>query len=131
MQLRIISDQLSLGLTIEIGTELETEETPKVVHKKCQKDKLLVRFPDGDFVAGESVLDTFLETVWKLGVEDIKRKNLTWGNKPLITNSKVVNSQIQVDERSWIIVPGLTKDKVKLLRVIAAMLHINLEITTI
>ena len=131
MQLRIISEQLSLGLTIEIGTELETEESPKVVHKKCQKDKLLVRFPDGDFVAGESVLDTFLETVWKLGVEDIKRKNLTWGNKPLITNSKVVNSQIQVDERSWIIVPGLTKDKVKLLRVIAAMLHINLEITTI
>ena len=42
-----------------------------------------------------------------------------------------MNSQIQVGANRWIIVPNTTRDKAKLLRVIGAMLHVNMEINTI
>ena len=59
------------------------------------------------------------------------RKRLTWTGKDLITTTKITNNQVQIDEHRWIIVPNTTKDKAKLLRVIKAMLHINMEITVI
>ena len=91
----------------------------------------MVKFPDGEYVANDNALDTYLETIWKLGIDDIMRKNLTWRDKVLITTSQVANGQIQVEERRWVMVPNITKDKAKLLRVVAAMLHIKLEITII
>lgn len=90
-----------------------------------------MKFPDGEYVANGRALDTYLETIWKLGIDEITRKNLTWGGNALITTSQVANSQIQVGERRWVVVPSLTKDKAKLLRVIAAILKIKLEITII
>ena len=131
LQLRSISDQLSLGLTIELGTDFETQIIPNREKKSRTKDKLLVKFPDGEYVANDNALDTYRETIWKLGIDDIMRKNLTWRDKVLITTSQVANGQIQVDERRWVMVPNITKDKAKLLRVVAAMLHIKLEITII
>ena len=131
LQLRSISDQLSLGLVVELGTDFETQVNPNKEKKSRTKDKLLVKFPDGEFVANDSALETYLETIWKLGIDDIMRKHLTWGDKDLITTNQVANGQIQVGERRWVAVPNMTKDKAKLLRVIAAMLHIKLEITII
>lgn len=132
LQLCAISDQLSLGLGVEIGTDFETQATsPNKEKKRSTKDKLLVKFPDGEYVANGRALDTYLETIWKLGIDEIMRKNLTWSGNALITTSQVANSQIQVGERCWVVVPSLTKDKAKLLRVIAAILKIKLEITII
>lgn len=131
LQLRSINDQLSLGLNIELGTDFKAENNPNKEKKSRTIDKLLVRFPNGEYVANDSALDTFLEVIWKLGIDDIMRKHLSWGGNDLITTSQVVNSQVQIGENRWIIVPGVTKDKAKLLRVIGAMLHINLEITII
>ena len=131
LQLRSINEQFSLGLKIELGTELETIKKSVKEKKSRSKDKLLVKFPDGEYVGNDSALETFLEVVWKLGIDDIMRKNLTWGSNSLITTSKVINTQVQIGENRWIIVPGTTKEKVKLLRVIMALLHINLEITII
>ena len=131
LQLRSISDQLSLGLIVELGTDFETQINPNREKKSRTKDKLLVKFPDGEYVANDSALDTYLETIWKLGIDDIMRKHLTWGDKDLITTSQVAKGQVQVDERRWVMVPNMTKDKAKLLRVVAAMLHIKVEITII
>lgn len=131
MQLRAINDQLALGLSIEIGTDFNAEKCPDKEKRSRTKDKLLVRFPDGEFVANDSALETFLETIWRLGIEDIMRKHISWGSKELITSAKVMNSQIQVGANRWIIVPNTTRDKAKLLRVIGAMLHVNMEINTI
>lgn len=131
LQLRSINDQLSLGLNIELGTDFKAENNPNKEKKSRTIDKLLVKFPNGEYVANDSALDTFLEVIWKLGIDDIMRKHLSWGGNDLITTSQVVNSQVQIGENRWIIVPGVTKDKAKLLRVIGAMLHINLEITII
>lgn len=131
LELRAINNQLSLNLKIELGDDFEADENPnKEIHTKS-KDKLLVKFPDGQYFANNSTLDTFLEVVWEIGIDNIRRKDLSWGGNPLVTTSKMFNNQIQVDSQRWIIVPNTTKDKIKLLRVIGAMLHINMEITSI
>lgn len=131
LQLRSINDQLSLGLNIELGTDFKAENNPNKEKKSRTIDKLLVKFPNGEYIANDSALETFLETIWKLGIDDIMRKHLTWGGNNLITTSQVISSQIQIGGNRWIIVPGITKDKAKLLRVIGAMLRIELEITII
>ena len=131
LELKAINDQMSLNLKIELGEYFEADENPNKEKRTKSKDKLLVKFPDGQYFANNSTLDTFLEVVWEIGIDNIKRKELSWGGNPLVTTSKMFNNQVQVDSQRWIVVPNTTKDKVKLLRVIGAMLHINMEITSI
>lgn len=131
LQLKAINDQLDLGLKIETGTDFETQEEPDKERRSKSKDKLLIKMPDGEYIANDSALDTFLEVVWQLGIEDIRKKDLSWGGNPLVTNKKIAKNQVQVDSNRWIIVPNTTKDKVKLLRVIGAMLHIKMDINII
>lgn len=131
LELKSINDQLSLNLKLELGADLDAEDKPDKEKRTKSKDKLLVKFPDGQYFANNSTLDTFLEVVWEIGIDNIKRKDLSWGGNPLITTSKMFNNQVQVESQRWIIVPNSTRDKIKLLRVIGAMLHINMEISTI
>lgn len=131
LQLKAINDQLDLGLKIETGTDFEKQEEPDKERRSKSKDKLLIKMPDGEYIANDSALDTFLEVVWQLGIEDIRKKDLSWGGNPLVTNKKIAKNQVQVDSNRWIIVPNTTKDKVKLLRVIGAMLHIKMDINII
>ena len=131
LQLHSINKQLSLGLNIELGTDFVAEDTPNKDKKSRVKDKLLVKFPDGEYVANDSALQTFLEVIWKRGVDDIMRKHLSWCGNDFITTTQVINTQIQVGESRWVVVPNTTKDKAKILRVIGAMLHIDLGITII
>ena len=131
LQLKAINEQLTLGLTIELGDDFEAQENPNKEKRSKSRDKLLVRFPNGQYFANNSTLDTFLEVVWEIGIDEIKRKELSWGGNPLVTSSKMFNNQVQVDEQRWILVPNTTKDKIKLLRVIGAMFHLKMEITSI
>lgn len=131
LQLNAINEQLSLGLKVELGEDFETQENPNKEKRIKYKDKLLVKFPDGQYFANNSSTDTFLEVIWEIGVDKIKQKEMSWCGKPLITTSKIFNGQVQIDNQRWVIVPNTTKDKVKLLRVISAMLRINMEITSI
>lgn len=131
LQLKAINEQLTLGLTIELGDDFEAQENPNKEKRSKSRDKLLVRFPNGQYFANNSTLDTFLEVVWEIGIDEIKRKELSWGGNPLVTSSKMFNNQVQVDEQRWIIVPNTTKDRIKLLRVIGAMFHLKMEITSI
>ena len=43
----------------------------------------------------------------------------------------MVYNQVQIDSNRWIIVPNTTKEKVRLLRVIGAMLHVKMDISVI
>lgn len=131
LQLKAINEQLELGLKIELGDDFEAQENPNKEKRSKTKDKLLVKFPDGQYFANNSALETFLEVVWQIGIDEIKKKDLTWGGNPLLTTSKMFKNQVQVDSQRWLIVPNTTKDKIKLLRVIGAMLHINMEMTLI
>ena len=131
LQLMSINDQLHLGLKIELGAGFDTVEDPGKEKRTRSRDKLLVKMPDGEYIANNSALETFLEVVCKLGIEDIRKKELSWCGNPLITSKKMVYNQIQIDSDRWIIVPNSTKEKVKLLRVIGAMLHIKMDINII
>lgn len=131
LQLKAINDQLDLGLKIELGDDFETQEEPEKEKRSKTKDKLLIKMPDGEYIANDSALETFLETVWQLGIDEIRKKELSWGGNQLITRTKIANNQVQVDSDRWIIVPNTTRDKVKLLRVIGAMLHVKMEINVI
>ncbi len=131
LQLKAINEQLELGLKIELGADFKTLEEPEKERKTRGRDKLLVKMPDGEFIANDSALETFLEVIWNLGIEDIRKKNLSWSGNPLITSKKMVYNQVQIDNDRWIIVPNTTKEKVKLLRVIGAMLHVKMDINVI
>ena len=128
LQLQAISDQFGLGLQIELGIDFDTQEEPEKEKRTQHKGKLLVKMPDGEQIAKPSFVDTFLEVVQKLGIDNIRRKDLQWGGNPLITTSQMFKNQVQVDSNRWITVPNATTDKVKLLRVIGSMLHVNMEV---
>ena len=120
-----------MNLKLELGDDFDADQNPNKEKRTKSQDKLLVKFPDGQYFANNSALDTFLEVVWEIGIDNIKRKELSWGGNPLVTTSKMFNNQVQVDGQRWIIVPNTTRDKVKLLRVIGAMMHIKMEISSI
>lgn len=131
LQLNAINEQLSLGLKIELGEDFVAQDNPNKEKRNRTKGEILVKLPDGQCFANNSITNTFLEVIRGIGIDKIKQKELTWCGKPLITTSKMFNGQVQIDNERWIIVPNTTKDKVKLLRVIGAMLRINIEITSI
>ena len=131
LQLNAINEQLSLGLKIELGEDFVAQDNPNKEKRTRTKGEILVKLPDGQCFANNSITNTFLELIREIGIDKIKQKELTWCGKPLITTSKMFNGQVQIDNERWIIVPNTTKDKVKLLRVIGAMLRINMEITSI
>lgn len=131
LQLMSINEQLHLGLKIELGTDFDTTEKLEREKKARGRGKLLVKMPDGEYIANDSALETFLEVIWNLGIEDIRKKELSWCGNPLITSKKMVYNQVQIDSDRWIIVPNTTKEKVKLLRVVGAMLHIKMDINVI
>lgn len=131
LQLKAINEQLELGLKIELGADFKTLEEPEKERKTRGRDKLLVKMPDGEFIANDSAVETFLAVIWNLGIEDIRKKDLSWSGNPLITSKKMVYNQVQIDNDRWIIVPNTTKEKVKLLRVIGAMLHVKMDINII
>ena len=131
LQLNAINEQLSLGLKIELGEDFIAQDNPNKEKRTRTKGEILVKLPDGQCFANNSITNTFLELIREIGIDKIKQKELTWCSKPLITTSKMFNGQVRIDNERWIIVPNTTKDKVKLLRVIGAMLRINMEITSI
>lgn len=131
LQLNAINEQLSLGLKIELGEDFVAQDNPNKEKRTRTKGEILVKLPDGQCFANNSITNTFVEVIREIGIDKIKQKELTWCGKPLITASKMFNGQVQIDNERWIIVPNTTKDKVKLLRVIGAMLRIDMEITSI
>ena len=116
---------------MEILIDFEKQANPNKVRGQKSNDKLLVRFADGEYIANQNTLDTFLECLWKMGIDDIMRKELEWAGNPLITSYQVSKRQVQVDTNRWATIPNTTKDKAKLLRVLAVHLKFNVEITVI
>ena len=131
MQLISIRTQLGLQMEVEVGTDFETSDEKVIQKQKKKDDKLLVKFPSGEYAAGENPIDTLIDAIWQIGPEIIQRKELMFKNKNIITPIKKYNGQVQVGENMWLTVPTSTKDKYKMLRIIDAMLRLRLEITII
>jgi len=131
IQLRSIAQKLGINMEVEIGDDFITQKTQTHISERKHDKKMLVKFPDGTFAAGDNPIDTLLEAVWKIGVDKIARKDLEFMGKPIITYSKVYNGQVQIDKDKWLTVPGQTKDKYKMLYLINMMMKLGLEINII
>ena len=129
LQLRSINDSLDLKLAIEIGEEFEKQKPSNNSCGKKPKEKLLVKFADGEYVAHDNGVDTFLECLWKMDIDTIMRKGLEWGGKPLITSYKASDRHIQVGPNQWANIPNSTRDKAKVLRILALHLKYEIDIT--
>lgn len=129
LQLRAINDALQLGFTIELGDfEAEGEKAPG---KQKSKAKLMVKFPDGEYIASNNSSDTFLETLWKIGFERITRLPLEICGRSIFSRFQTHFHTVQVDNNLWLSPPGSTKDRARLLKMISVSLRLNLEITVI
>lgn len=124
-QLLIINDQLKLGLTIDMSSDLKGE---RVKRGGKRMTILQVTFPDGTVIGELNTLDTYLQCIWKLEIDKIRQKNIEYGGKPLVTFTKQYSTQVQIDINRWITVPNSTKDKAKILKVIGIVLQQKLEI---
>lgn len=129
MQLISIKTQLGINLQVEEGYDFITSDVKPEQRQRKEKDKLLVKFPNGEYAAGDNPIDTLIDAIWQIGPDVIKRKELMFANKKIITPVKMYNGQVQVGDDMWLMVPNGTKDKYKMLRIIDAMLRIGLEIT--
>ena len=131
LQLRSIAKQLGLNMEVEVGDNFITKKSHVDVNKKKRDDKLLVKFPNGEYAAGDNSIDTLIDAIWQIGPENICRKELMFKDKPIITFSKQYNGQVQVGQNMWLTVPSLTKDKYKMLCIINIMMKLGLEVAII
>lgn len=131
IQLRSIAQQLGLNMEVELGDNFITQKAAVNLSGRKRDDKLLVKFPNGEFAAGENPIDTLIDAIWQIGPENIRRKELEYKGKPIITLTKQYNGQVQVGKDFWLTVPGQTKDKYKMLRIIDALMKLGLEISII
>lgn len=131
LQLRSISDMLNLGLIIELGEDLDITGKPEKKAYKTRKEKLEVRFPDGEVKTGHNSCETFLECLKKIGIPNLASKQLGWHNRPLFSRTKTAFHDTQIDQNWWVSAPGSTKDRAKLLRVIDIVMKLNLEVNII
>ena len=128
-QLMSIRQQLNLDFKTEIGTDFKTSNIKEFKKTRNKNTSLLVKFPDGNYIGGENPINTYIETIQKIGVSALWSKHLELSNKPLFTREKQYNGQIMLEDNLWLTVPSLTKDKIKYLKVISAIMNVKIEIT--
>lgn len=131
LQLLSIKNKLNLDYTVECGDDFEASTTKLFQKSKKSTESLLVKFPDGEFIGGEHPKDTFIDAIRKIGVDDLARKGIEIAGKPLFTTSQVYKGQIEMDKNKWLMMPSTTKDKAKAIKVIGAIMRINLDVTLI
>lgn len=125
MRLKSISEKLDLGLIIDKSDDFKGE---KVSRGSKGVSFLQVTFPDGTVIGESNMTETFFETVIKIGIDRVEKLNLAHNKKNLITTTQQYSSQIQIAQNRWLLVPGGTKDKVKMLNVMNVMLHLGMNI---
>ena len=131
IQLTSIKNSLGLDYTVEIGADLEPCSTKGVTQARQRTDCLMVKFPDGEFVGGQSPKETYIEALKKMGLDTIRQKSIEAFGKECVTRFNKYPNQIEVEKAAWVTIPGVTKDKIKALNLISAKLRIQLEITTL
>ena len=125
MRLKSISEKLNLDLIIDKSDDFKGE---KVSRGSKGVSFLQVTFPDGTVIGESNMTETFFETVIKIGIDRVEKLNLAHNKKNLITTTQQYSSQIQIAQNRWLLVPGGTKDKVKMLNVMNVMLHLGMNI---
>lgn len=126
-QLVSINNQLDLRLQIDLCSDVKGQ---RIARGPKGIAVLEVSFPDYTVIGEENTGETFMQCIWHLGIEAVRKLNLKHGGKDLITTANLYKGQVQIDENRWLVIPSSLRDKVKILRVIGAMLHIKLDIVS-
>lgn len=130
IRLKSIINQLGEDIIVEIGTDFETSNIKGFSKAKKKTGDLLVQFPDGEFVGGDSSKDTYIQTIVKIGIDTIYYKGFEDHGQELVTRYNKYKGQIQCGDK-WITIPNQTKDKISALERISQKLNLKLKMTVI
>jgi hypothetical protein len=99
--------------------------------KSKEREKISVTFPDGEAIKTKKVVDTFLATIKKIGIERIKELEISRSTVPIISETKY-NGDISYTQhrigKYWIMTTLSTSEKFKVLIEINQRLNLNLKI---
>lgn len=93
VQLKNISEQLGLGLEIDLSEDFKGE---KVARGSKGMAVLEVTFPDHTVIGEENTNETFMQCIWHLGIDNVRKLNLKHGGKDLITSSKLYRGKYKL-----------------------------------
>ena len=127
LQLKVINGQLHLRLEIDMSEDFKGKRIHRGPKGMCV---LEVTFPDHTVIGEENTAETFMQCIWHLGIDDVRKLHLQHSGKELITTAKLYEGQVQIDVDRWLVIPSALKGKVKILSVISIMLHIKMDITS-
>jgi hypothetical protein len=130
-QLLAIKDMLGLELKVELGDDFETDKVKTFQKERKGRGALLVKFPDGAYIGGENPIDTYKETILKIGIEDLRRRHIEFGGKPLIANTCITKAYTEITSGAWLAIPSTTKEKAKYLKIIGVFMRIPIDVTII
>lgn len=115
-------------------TEIEFAEVEDVIFKRHQKnkirEKISVTFPDKTVVKSKKVVDTFVETIKKIGPEKVLPLNLYRAGVAIVSESKDDFYNQHKIGKYWIMVHTSTKEKIAVLNEINEKLNLKLTIET-
>lgn len=115
-------------------TETEFAEVEDVIFKRHQKnkirEKISVTFPDKTVVKNKKVVDTFVETIKKIGPEKVFPLNLYRAGVAIVSESKDDFYNQHKIGKYWIMVHTSTKEKIAVLNEINEKLNLKLTIET-
>jgi hypothetical protein len=130
-QLLAIKDMLGLELKVELGDDFETDKVKTFQKERKGRGALLVKFPDGAYIGGENPIDTYKETILKIGIEELRRRHIEFGSKPLIANTCITKAYTEIAPATWLAIPSTTKEKAKYLKITGVFMRIPLDVTII
>src|SRR3989339_1149197 len=112
----------------------EFAEVEDVIFKRLQKnkirDKISVTFPDKTVIKHKKVVDTFVETIKRIGPEKILPLNLYRAGVAIISDIKDNFYYQHKIGKYWIMVHTSTKEKIAVLNEINDNLNLKLKIET-
>jgi len=116
------------------GNETNLANLEDVVFKRHRKNKirkkLIVTFPDKTVIKGNKVVNTFVETIKKIGVEKVFPLNLYRSGVPIVSETKDDYYNQHKIGKFWIMVHTATKEKMTILEEINNELKLGLKIET-
>lgn len=115
-------------------TETEFAEVEDVIFKRHQKnkirEKISVTFPDKTVIKNQKVVDTFVETIKKIGPEKVLPLNIYRAGVPIVSETKDDFYNQHKIGKYWIMVHTSTKEKIAVLKEINEKLNLELRIET-
>ncbi|MCK9254513.1 MAG: hypothetical protein GX793_07400 [Bacteroidales bacterium] len=117
-----------------LDTKTEFAEVEDVIFKRHQKSRIRenisVTFPDKTVFKNKKVVDTFVQTIKKIGPENVMSLNLYRAGVPIVSEVKDEFYNQHKIGKYWIMVHTSTKEKIAVLNEINDKLNLKLMIET-